>query len=300
MERQPNAFAQSIATSALVDVGGGLRGIYGAGVLDRCLDDGVAFDACIGVSAGSANTITYLAGQRGRTKRFYLEYAFRPQYMSLGNFLRRRGYLDLDYVYGTLSNHDGEDPLDYGAFARNPGSFEAVATDADTGEAHYFGRRDIAPDRYDVLKASCSLPLACKPIAIAGHRYFDGGLSDPIPFKRALESGCEKAVVVLTRPRSYRRSSRNDNLNARLLRRRHPAMAEALRRRADTYNQQLDEAEQLAAQGRILILAPASTDGIKTLSKDREKLEGLYAMGYEDAASIPAFLNSPLPRPQHP
>ena len=39
----------------VIDVGGGLRGIYGAGVLDRCLEEDLRFDLCIGVSAGSAN-----------------------------------------------------------------------------------------------------------------------------------------------------------------------------------------------------------------------------------------------------
>ena len=38
----------------VIDVGGGLRGIYGAGVLDRCLEEDLRFDLCIGVSAGSA------------------------------------------------------------------------------------------------------------------------------------------------------------------------------------------------------------------------------------------------------
>ena len=41
--------------TGIVDVGGGLRDIYGAGVLDRCLDESIHFDVCIGVSAGSAN-----------------------------------------------------------------------------------------------------------------------------------------------------------------------------------------------------------------------------------------------------
>ena len=34
----------------VIDVGGGLRGIYGAGVLDRCLEEDLRFDLCIGVS----------------------------------------------------------------------------------------------------------------------------------------------------------------------------------------------------------------------------------------------------------
>ena len=38
----------------VIDVGGGLRGIYAAGVFDWCLDHDVHFDYCIGISAGSA------------------------------------------------------------------------------------------------------------------------------------------------------------------------------------------------------------------------------------------------------
>ena len=35
--------------TGLVDVGGGMRDIYGAGVLDYCLDQGIRFDCCVGV-----------------------------------------------------------------------------------------------------------------------------------------------------------------------------------------------------------------------------------------------------------
>lgn len=72
----------------VVDVGGGLRGIYAAGVLDRCMDDGVRFDVGIGVSAGSANMASYAAGQRGRNYRFFAEYAFRGRYMGVGKAQR--------------------------------------------------------------------------------------------------------------------------------------------------------------------------------------------------------------------
>lgn len=85
----------------VVDVGGGLRGIYAAGVFDYCLEQGIQFDLCIGVSAGSANAASYVAGQRARNYSFYIDYPFRRQYMSVRNFLFKGSYLDLDYVYGT-------------------------------------------------------------------------------------------------------------------------------------------------------------------------------------------------------
>lgn len=105
----------------VIDVGGGLRGIYGAGVLDRCLEEDLRFDLCIGVSAGSANMASYLAGQHGRNKPFYDEYSFRREYMSVHNLIRKHSYLDLGYVYGTLSNAGGENPLGLCGACPQPG-----------------------------------------------------------------------------------------------------------------------------------------------------------------------------------
>ena len=54
----------------VVDVGGGFRGIYAAGVFDYCLDNNITFDLCIGVSAGSANIASYMANQPRRNYQF--------------------------------------------------------------------------------------------------------------------------------------------------------------------------------------------------------------------------------------
>lgn len=76
--------------TAVVDVGGGLRGIYAAGVFDRCLEENIRFYAGVGVSAGSAKIASYIAGQMGRNYHFYTEYSFRKDYMSFRNFLVKK------------------------------------------------------------------------------------------------------------------------------------------------------------------------------------------------------------------
>ena len=53
--------------TGLVLEGGGMRGIYTAGVLDLFMDQGVTFDGVIGVSAGAIHGCSFLSGQRGRT-----------------------------------------------------------------------------------------------------------------------------------------------------------------------------------------------------------------------------------------
>ena len=111
----------------MIDVGGGFRAIYGAGVMDRMLEDGIHVDHCYGVSAGSANMVSYISGQHGRNHTFYTQYAFRKEYASFDSYVKNHNYANLDYVYSTLSNHDGENPVDYEAFAANPTEFTVVA-----------------------------------------------------------------------------------------------------------------------------------------------------------------------------
>ena len=273
----------------VVDVGGGLRGAFGAGVFDYCLDNGIRFPFCVGVSAGSANLCSYLAGQKGRNIPFYTEYPRRKAYMGLGNLLFRRSYIDLDYVYGTLSNEGGENPLDYDALQVNPARLEIVATDAETGQPVYFDKTQIRRNAYDALKASSCLPGICHAYKIAGHPYYDGGISDPIPVARALCAGCDRVVVVLTRPKDYVRTQGNDKYFARMIRR-YPKAAEAVLCRYETYNRQLVQARRLEREGICCILAPDDISGIGTLSTDPGPILALYQKGYEAAKRLEQFL----------
>lgn len=221
----------------VVDVGGGLRGIYAAGIFDFCLTEGIHFDFCAGVSAGSANIASYAAGQRGRNFLFYSEYPFRKEYMSFHSFRREHSYLNLDYIYGTLSNSDGENPLDYWAIQRSAVELVMVACDARTGRARYFHKADLKPDDYSVLNASSAIPFICKPYEVEGIPYYDGALGDPVPVEQAFAAGCDRVVVILSKPRDTIRMPGRDPLFAWLIQRKYPLAARALRRRADRYNE---------------------------------------------------------------
>lgn len=275
--------------TGLIDVGGGSRDIYGAGVLDFCLDHGITFDYCIGISAGSANLASFLAGQRGRNYVFYTDYFFRKEYASLHNMLVKRNYVDLDYVYDTLSNSEGEYPLDFRAMYENPTRFLVEACDANTGEAVYFDKQDLRPGQTDIFKASSCLPLVCTPCPVDGRECFDGGLADPIPLQKAFDDGCDRVIVILTRPKNQNRVPGKDQRCARLIRHQYPATAQALETRAARYNEQLRIAKEYEAAGKVLILAPDDIMGMKTLTKDKEKLEKLYQKGLADGEKILSF-----------
>lgn len=119
--------------TAMIDVGGGFRAIFGCGVMDRMLEDGIDVDMCYGVSAGAANMTSFIARQHGRNHTFYTKYAFRKEYASAESFFKNHNFANLDYIYGTLSNHDGENPLDFAAFEANETGFTVVACNAEDG-----------------------------------------------------------------------------------------------------------------------------------------------------------------------
>lgn len=270
----------------IIDVGGGLRGIYGAGVLDRCIEQGVRFDCCIGVSAGSANMTSYVAGQRGRNKPFYDDYAFRKEYMSIKNLVHKHSYLDLEYVYGTLSNSGGENPLDYAAMMQTPAELYIVAANARTGEAKYFTKSDLKQDDYSPLMASCCIPVIDRPCFIDGVPYYDGGLADPVPLQKALDLGCERVGVILTKPLAAERTSGRDAKFARVLSRSYPAAAEGLAKRAERYNEAVALARLLEREGKACVIAPDSTEGMATLTKDKASIDKMYQKGYDDAQKL--------------
>lgn len=121
--------------------------------------------------------------------------------MSFHNFRRTRSYLNLHYIYGTLSNSGGENSLDYWAIQKNPAELVMVACDARTGKAGYFSKADLKPDDYRVLKASSAIPFICRPCEVEGIPYYDGALGDPVPVEKAFEAGCERVVVILSKPK---------------------------------------------------------------------------------------------------
>lgn len=277
--------------TAVIDVGGGIRGVFGAGVLDRCIELNINFDECIGVSAGSANIISYIACQRGRNYLFYHEYTFRKEYMSFSNVIKNGSYLGLDYIYGELSNAGCENPLDYDAAIKSKKNFYAVCTSADTGEAEYFTKSDLIRNDYSVLKASCCIPIVCKPQSVGGKYYFDGGISDPVPIDFALKLGCDKIVLILTRPEDAEISFNMENVSSRLLRNKYPALCEKLLERGKKYNDSIAFAKKLRDEGRLFIVAPNNTHGMNTLTKDKSAINDMYFDGYNSAQKIKRFLD---------
>lgn len=267
--------------TGLIDVGGGMRDIYGAGVTDYFLDNGICFDLCIGVSAGSANLASFLAGHRGRTYRFYADYSSRSEYMSFKNMFRTGSYFNLDYIYGDLSNSYGEDPLNFELMLQSPSEHITVVTNAKTGKAEYFSKSQMKYDDLWAIKASCAMPVACRPFIYNGTEYYDGGISDPLPVQKALDMGCDKVYVIVPRPLAEKKHEFSYLMKPFL--KSHPNSLELMRKRPEIYNGEINLINKYIKEGKVVLIAPDDDKGLNMLTRDKAKLTEHYQKGYEDA-----------------
>lgn len=274
----------------IVDVGGGMRGVYSSGVYDYLMEKDIIVDLCIGVSAGSANLITYIAGQKRRTLEFYREYPKRKEYMSFSNFLKIGSYIGLDYIYSDLSNSDGENPLDFASALRSDVKYLAVATNVRNGEAEYFSKTAMKQDDYTVLKASCCMPGVCRPVRMNGGLYVDGGVADPIPVEKAFSEGCDKVVLILTKPRGdyCKPLLASKVLSVRL--RKHPKVLELMKNLHTRCKTIFDKVSEWEKEGKVLVIEPSELHGMTTLTTDSETICKLYEQGYKDAEKIVEFI----------
>ncbi len=270
--------------TGLVLEGGALRTIFSAGVCDGLLAGGVMTDYVIGVSAGAAYGVSYISGQQGRNLEVATRFAPDKRYMGMGNLLRRdnRSYFGLDFTFRHIPQELV--PFDYDTFAAWPGTMEAVVTNLNTGTADYLTVPRDAEGSSLLLQASCALPLMFPVFRINDQPYLDGGIADGIPFERALEQGCDRVIVVLTKPRDYVRKP--DGM-LRLVERKYrqwPNFCHAMRQRAQRYNECRERLFQLEREGKMLVVAPETTRGVARTERDVEKLRLLWADGYQQAA----------------
>lgn len=266
--------------------GGGMKCAYSAGVLDCFLEDGIQFDYVIGVSAGSANGVSYLAGQKGRNKRFYTDHINDKDYMGLRCFRKTGNIFGLDYIYSTLTNSDGADPLDYEKMMENPTEYELVATNAQTGKAVFFSKENFVKDDYKEIKASCAIPAVCKPVVIDGVPYYDGGIADSLPFARAFERGCDKLVVITSKDRTYQRTPQKFRWFYSRRCKKYPKIIKLMDNHHIAYMEEFRKLFELEKQGKVLVIAPSKPLEISTFTKDAVKNQEIYDLGCSDYRSL--------------
>ena len=262
---------------SLILEGGTLRPIFSAGVMDALLDNNITFPYCIGVSAGITNGISYISQQRGRNLEVVTKYRNDKRYLGYRNFLKCKSLFGLDFVFDEIPNK--LIPFDMDTYKKYPGKVLVGVTNANTGTTEYLDGKNL-DDKATMLRATCALPIFFPVIKLNGNEYYDGGICDPIPIKKAIEDGNDKHLIILTQPKGYKKElSKKNVLVAKLLNNKYPNLKDALLNRHDSYNETVRFCEELEKQGKALILRPEFS--LESFEKDVDKLKANYNHGYD-------------------
>lgn len=239
---------------ALVAEGGGMRGIFSAGVLDVFMENNFKpFNLYIGVSAGACNLASHLAGQHQRNFRIYTRLMTRPDFISVKKFIAGSHFMDLDYLWETI---DSEDPLAVTEIYHDKSrDFVIVGSSVDTGKPVYMQPEpDICSES---LKASSAVPLLYREfLEINGVRLVDGGVTDPIPAGEAYRRGARRIVVIRTRPVFFRKKKGLENYLSSFATRKWPALSDAVKNQAKTYGRCVDFLLDPPHDAEIIQIAP--------------------------------------------
>ena len=140
--------------TGLVLEGGGMRGIYTAGVLDVFLDQNMMFDGVIGVSAGAIHGCSFVSRQKGRSIRYYKKYCQDKRFMSFRNLFLTGDIAGEQFCYHDLP--EKLDPYDYKTFSESKTEFYVTCSNLETGKAEYLRITDMKK-QIDFMRASASV-----------------------------------------------------------------------------------------------------------------------------------------------
>lgn len=268
---------------ALVLEGGTFRPIFSCGIMDALNDYNIEFPYVIGVSAGITDGVSYVSKQRGRNYDMFMKYRNDPRYFGVRNIPFDRSIFGVHFIFEYMPNELF--PFDWDTYYNSGVEVKAAVTDAVTAEVEYLDGMELEPT-CTILKATTAQPIVFPPVFFKGKQYFDGGIVDSIPAKKAYEDGHHKQLIILTQPEGYVKTLEPAVIaDAFLIRRQYPAISEALKNRHNVYNEQIEYVKKLEESKEALVLRPTEEYQVRSLESDLEKLDRLYRYGYDLAVS---------------
>jgi len=255
----------------LVLEGGAMRGAFTAGVLDYFLDMDFHTPYIAAVSAGATNGLNYVARQKGRSRYITIDLLEKHKYISPKYyFTKQRSIMNMDFLFNTVPYELY--PFDFETYKNAGQRFVMPITDAQTGQTVYVEEYEDEKRFAQYVRATCSLPFFMPPVVIDGKKYFDGGITDSIPYKRAFSDGCEKLIVILTKPEGYVRKDESVPFIGA-----YPNIKAAMATRAKRYNDDVTDLENLEKEGKVFFIRPSGKIDVGRLDKDTNKLRAFYA-----------------------
>ncbi|QGQ98535.1 patatin family protein [Paenibacillus psychroresistens] len=264
----------------LVLQGGGMRGVYTAGVLDYYMEQRLYFPYVAAVSAGACNASAYLARQKGLGRNMHINYLHDHRYISYRNLWRGKSILGLDYIFDELPYT--LEPFHFEAFQHAKEIFKVGVTNCASGCCMFFDKMTCT-EIFKIIRASCSIPFITSIVPYQDLQLLDGGITAPIPIQQSISDGNRMNVIILTNSGEYQRKPRLLPLLTRQFYGRYKELGQAINNHHEVYNQTLDEIKQLEASKAAFVIRPSRTIQTKGMERNPLVLTSLYDQGYQDA-----------------
>ena len=260
----------------LVLEGGGMRGLFSAGVLDALLElKELSVNGIVGVSSGALFGVNYVSKQKERAVRYNKKYADDKRYMGLHSWITTGNAVNKDFAFYELPYK--LDVFDNETFKKAKTDFYVVMTNVESGKPEYVLIED-AFAQMEYLRATSALPFASKIIEINDKKYLDGGISDSIPIDFCESLGYDKIIAVLTRPEGTYKEDKLGFLY-KLVYRKYPNLVNSLLNMATDYEKVLAKIKDLENKGKIFVVRPPEVLKIGRLEKNRDKIQKVYETG---------------------
>ncbi|PGT75908.1 patatin family protein [Bacillus cereus] len=261
----------------LVLEGGGMKGLYTAGVLEYFMEKNLYFPYVVGVSAGACMGATYLS----RHKKVNTELVSDHRYISYRNLIRKRELFGMDFLFDEVPNKIV--PFDFQTFLNSNEQFVISTTDCNSGKAVYYNKIEHGNDILKIIRASSSVPFIAPVVEYDNRKLLDGGIIDPIPVLKAQTDGYQKNVVIMTKPVGYEKQRNKFSGLAKILYRKYPNIAESLVEHYRFYNETISYMNRIEQKDKFYVIQPSVQLPISGIERNKEKLVNLYNLGYTDA-----------------
>ena len=182
---------------ALIVEGGGFKSAFTAGILDSFIINNFdPFRLYLGISGGAMNLTSYVSRQYKRNINIISAMSENTNFISIVRFLKGGNYMELKYLLEvTLKEY----PFNIEAANEhlNDADCRVVVTNYMNGNPVYLSVKKYGWVK--TMEATGSLPVATRGFCeIAGKKYIDGGLADPLPVKRVYDWGYRNIVLLRT------------------------------------------------------------------------------------------------------
>ena len=265
---------------ALIVEGGGFKSAFTAGVLDTFIMCGFnPFHLHVGISGGAMNLTSYISNQYKRNINIISEMSHNTHFVSIIRFLKGGNYLELKYMLDIAAK---KHPFDMKLANENLGKSDCkvVVTNYDNGRPAYLSVKKYGWNK--TIEATGSLPVATRGFCeIAGKKYIDGGLTDPLPLKRVYDWGYKNIILIRTNPIDVKPDWNLESLYAPFFYRDNPKLQKLISRNDKIYARLQKYIHEHPSDLKLIHMAPKNELKCGVISSSKEHVQMDYLNGLE-------------------